>query len=89
MGNTHRLSLHPIPQSLGLCDDGWDGDIHFLRFYLILIYALEHIRYVVTSSLDVRNMFTLIFSFGDIVDNYFTEPSVTCNMTCAMKSCRM
>ena len=77
IGQTHGLSIHPSYQPLVFCDDGWDGDIHILSFYLILISALEYIRYVMTSIPDVSNVFTLIFSFGVIVEKCCTESYVT------------
>ena len=58
--------MHPSSRSVGFCS-GWDRDSHLLGFYLILISALEHIRYPVMSSPDVRNVSTLISSFGDII----------------------
>ena len=80
---THGCSLHPISRSVGFFL-GWDGDSNFLGFYLILISALEHIRYLMTSSPDVRNMSNAVSSFGDIVEECFAESSVTCNLMCAM-----
>ena len=54
---------------MGLCV-GWEVDSHFLGIYLILILALEHIRYLIASSTDVSNMSTAIFSFDNIVDKF-------------------
>ena len=68
---TPHLKYNTI-QYLGLCDSGWDGDRFFLGFYLILMSVLEHIRYLVTSSTDIRNIYTVIYSFGDIVENCST-----------------
>ena len=55
---------------------GWYGDIHFLVFFLILISALKYITYMMTYSTDVRNVFTVISSFGDIVEKSCTESNV-------------
>ena len=74
---------------LELCASGWDGDIHFLGFNLILIPALAHIMYLITSSPDVRNASTAISFFGDIMESCFTESAVDYNVMCAMKSCGM
>ena len=60
MGLTHGGSLHSSSQNLGFCTAGWDGDRHILGFYLISISALEHIRYLIISSTDVRDMPTII-----------------------------
>ena len=73
---------------MGFCV-GWEVDSHFLGIYLILILALEHIRYLIASSTDVSNMSTAIFSFDNIVDKFFTEYTVTCNIKCAKRSCRV
>ena len=89
MGQTHGCSPHPSSRYLELCAGGWDGDINFLGFDLILIYELEHIRYLMTSSSYVRNISTIISSFDNIVENYCTEYAVTCNVMCAMRSCGM
>ena len=56
---------------------------------MILIYALKHIRYMMTSSPDVRNKSTVITPFGDIVDNCCTEYSVNFNVMFEIISCRM
>ena len=42
-----------------------------------------------TSSSDVRNMPTVISSFGGIVEKFCIEYAVTCNMMCEMISCRI
>ena len=89
MGQIHGCSLHPSYWYLKLCASGRDRDSHLLGFYLILISELEHIRYLITSSTDVRNISTVISSFGDIVKKCFTQSSVTCNLMCEMRSCRM
>ena len=82
MGKTHGCSLHPIYQSLGLWDAGWDGYSHLLGFYLKLISTLDNIRYLVTSSPSVSNMSTVISYFGDISEKCCTEYDVTCNVVC-------
>ena len=89
MGQTHGCSPHPSSRYLELCAGGWDGDINFLGFDLILIYELEQIRYLMTSNNYVRNMSAIISSFYDIVEKCFTESAVTGNMMCGMRSCRM
>ena len=66
MGLTHGFLLHPISRSVGL-GVGWYEDIHFLKFYSILISALEYIRYLITSGRDVRNMSSVISSFDYVV----------------------
>ena len=88
MVQTHGCSLHPIAQSVGFYD-GRDRDIHFLRFYLILISALENIRYLMTYSPDISNISTVISSSGDIAENFCTLSSVTYNVMCARISCVM
>ena len=55
---------------------GWYRDSHFLVFFLILISALKYIRYMMTYSTDVRNVFTVISSFGDLVEKCCTESNV-------------
>ena len=85
MGQTHGCSLHPNYQSVGLCD-GRYRDINLLGFYLILIYALENIRYIMMSCSDVSNKSTIISSFGDIVEKCCTQPAMTLNMICEMIS---
>ena len=56
-------------RSMGSCVV-WDGDIHFLLFYFILISTLENIRYLMTYIPDISNMSTVISSFGDILEKY-------------------
>ena len=46
------------------------GYSHFLVFDLILISALEYIRYMMMYSTDVRIMSTVIYSFCDIVQKH-------------------
>ena len=77
MFHTPSCLLHTRYWYLWLCVAGWYGDIHFLGFYFILIYALENIRYLMTYSLDVSNISTAIDYFGDIVENFCTKYSVT------------
>ena len=66
MGLTHGGSLYPSFRSMGLCV-GWDRYRNLLIFYLISIYALEHISYLMISSLGVRNIPAVIYSFDYIV----------------------
>ena len=66
------FSVHIIYLSLGFCSVGWDGDSHFLEFYMILISSMEHISYLMTFSPYVSNMSAVISTFGDIVDNCCT-----------------
>ena len=64
---------------MGLCV-GWYGDEYFLGIYLILISALEHIMYMMTSSPDVRNVSTVISSFYDNMEKCCKETSVTVHL---------
>ena len=88
MGQTRGFSLSPITRSVVFCV-GWDGDSHLLGFNLILISALENIRYLMTYSPDISNISTVISSSGDIAENFCTLSSVTYNVMCARISCVM
>ena len=61
---------------MGLCV-WWGLDRHLLGFDLILISVMEHIRYMMTSSTDVRIMFAVISSYDNNLENRCTESSVT------------
>ena len=53
-------------------------------FDLILIYAHEYIRYMIMSITDVRNISTVIYPFGDIVDKCCAKYVVNYNVICGM-----
>ena len=61
----------------------------FIGFYLILIFALEHIRYLMNYNPDVRTMSSLISYFDDIIEKWCTASAVTGNLIFTMISCRM
>ena len=56
---------------------GWDGNRHFLVFYLSLISSMEHIGYLMTSSHDINSIFAVISSFYYNVEKCCTESTGT------------